>query len=263
MKAIPIIILFTFISQIASKAIVVTKASDKNDVSTTQQGKSVQQVQQVKSVQVQQGKPIVKQVRKELDVIASCFKNCLFYATSSTITDFGCGQCAASLELQESASGNSGICKTSSSAVANCSWKILTDAGVHTCNQCKSTAFILSLDKTKCTSRSPSTVVANCVSYQELATGTPADTKCIVCKKGYTVNSAGTACVKENCNSNVKNCLNCADSGATHFCFNCKPGFVGVHDAATDLYSECIDVNTWRCRTLTEDAQDCCLKKLK
>jgi hypothetical protein len=182
------------------------------------------------------------------------FKNCVYnQVVPVTYSDYGCSVCERDYQLQEDVN-TSWVCIRSDEP-RNCLIKAinaLTHGGKPFCYECER-GYFLSEDGLTC-KRLPKhkhfRLVRNCESYVKK------DKKisCSGCKKGYTLTEKGKC--KKGCQ--IEGCKNCQIIKGKHYCITCDRGTIGVYDVQIELYLECLTCNTWQCRLLTEEAQQCC-----
>lgn len=171
--------------------------------------------------------------------------NCLFYQVNLDYTNYGCSQCNKGYSIDGDLFG-SGVCMKN--IINNCVWgqnEPDINNGKPFCWDCKKN-YILSNDRTNCEllPKSDRNIV-NCVSYYVNDDGS---TVCNTCNDGLSISEDGSTCSGE---CTIVGCTTCISVGADNFCISCFEGFIGVYSKTANLFTECLDCNTWKGRLLS------------
>lgn len=161
------------------------------------------------------------------------YRNCNYYQVTANYTDYGCALCESGFTLLADYNG-SGECDEKNN-IANCNSATSRPdmfEGQPFCWQCNE-GYVLKNDSMSCFEVPRYRRIRNCNNYYTN------DTKyyCNMCDDGYTLDNTKMNCV-QGCY--IDNCQNCQQIGSKSFCFNCKPGYIGVFNPKTFMFSECL-----------------------
>jgi hypothetical protein len=154
-------------------------------------------------------------------------------------TDYGCAKCHPSLLLTGDERGI-GDCKLPNE-IKECKWALTRPDWMDNepvCVECNE-GFMLKNDSFTCLPVPQRNIIKNCNNYYINNT----EVYCNVCQEGFTLSES-----RKNCESGCRltGCENCQILNGRFYCFNCKPGFIGLFEKETMLYRKCLSCDEYQ-----------------